>query len=194
MIKIGITGGIGSGKSIVSRLFEMLGIPVYIADAEAKKITSDSSEVKKKLTDLFGENTYPNGILDKQYLASIIFNNPVALSQTNAIIHPEVRKDFEKWANHQHVPVVAMEAAILFEAGFDKDMDKLIVVTAPTDIRIKRVTKRDNISKEKVMERINNQITDEDKIKQSDFQIINDDKIPIIPQICKIVDEIRAEY
>ncbi|MCL1943327.1 MAG: dephospho-CoA kinase [Candidatus Azobacteroides sp.] len=192
MIKIGITGGIGSGKSVVSKLFEIMGIPVYIADIEAKKITASSPEIKKQLTALFGEDLYSDGMLNKQRFASMIFNDKKALEQANGIIHPEVRKDFNRWAERQKKPVVAIETAILLEAGFEKETDRVIVVTAPVDLRVFRVVKRDKMPEEKVEERMNNQLSDNERIMYADDVIVNDDKTPVIPQVLKIFKQIAG--
>jgi dephospho-CoA kinase len=191
-VKIGITGGIGSGKSLISQFFEVIGIPVFIADAEAKRITAESEVVKAQLTELFGSKLFPDGILDKKLFASIIFNDKTALLRANAVIHPEVRKDFRQWVETQQSPVVAIEAAILFEGGFSNETDQIINVTAPSDLRLERVMKRDHVSEEKVLERINNQLSDEERNKRSDYIIVNDDVTPVIPQILKILSRIQS--
>ena len=191
MIKIGITGGIGSGKSIVSKLLEVLGIPVYIADVEAKKIVT-LPDIKKKLTNAFGKMLYINGELDKAYLASIIFNDKKSLQQVNSIIHPEVKKDFITWAEYQQKEMVGIESAILYEAGFEKEVDCIITVTAPLAIRIFRVMKRNNLSQEQVKDRINNQLSNEEKAKHANFIIINDDKRSVIPQVLNIVQQLSC--
>lgn len=194
MIKIGITGGIGSGKTIVSKLFELSGIPIYYADLEAKRITENSGEIKTQLTKLFGEDLYSGNTLNKKRFASIIFNDPRALQQAENIIHPKVREDFKQWADRQNKPIAGIEAAILFESGFDRDVDQIITVTAPIDIRIARVMNRDNTTKEKVLERISNQLSDQEKIKRSDYIIINDDRKPVIPQVPKILEKLNYSF
>lgn len=190
--KIGITGGIGSGKSLISELLEIIGIPVFIADIEAKRITATSESVKSRLIELFGKELYPEGILDKKLFASIIFNDKTALLQANEIIHPEVRTYFRKWVEKQTVPLVAIESAILFEGGFSGELDQIINVTAPPNTRITRVMKRDNISEMKVLERITNQLPEEERIRQSDYIIVNDDIKPIIPQVLNILSHISG--
>jgi len=192
MTTIGITGGIGSGKSIVSKLFELSGIPIYYADIEAKRITENSPEVRIQLTKLFGNDLYSgnSNTLNRQRFASILFNDAKALKQAENIIHPKVREDFKQWVEQQNVPIAGIEAAILFEAEFDREVDQIITVTAPSDIRIARVMSRDNAAKEKVLERISNQLPDEEKIKRSDFVIVNDDKTPVIPQVLDVINRL----
>lgn len=191
MITIGITGGIGSGKSTVSSIFSVLHIPTYIADIESKKLTATSPIIKEKLIALFGDSLYKNDALDKQLLASYIFTNKANLEAVNAIIHPEVDKHFCNWINaHSNSPLVAVEAAILFESGMDRFVDKIITVYTPIEERIKRVMSRDNVSKDKVLERINSQMSDEEKISRSDFVIYNDNSKSLISQVLTIIDSI----
>lgn len=196
MTTIGITGGIGSGKSIVSKLFELSGIPIYYADIEAKRITENSPEVRIQLTKLFGNDLYSgnSNTLNRQRFASILFNDAKALKQAENIIHPKVREDFKQWVEQQNVPIAGIEAAILFEAEFDREVDQIITVTAPSDIRIARVMSRDNAAKEKVLERISNQLPDEEKIKRSDFVIVNDDKTPVIPQVLDVINRLSLNF
>jgi len=193
MIKLGITGGIGSGKSTVSEIFSLCNVPVYIADIESKKLVASSPVIREKLIQLFGEELYTNGVLNKALLASHIFNDKNKLETVNTIIHPEVGIDFNKWIkNHSQYPIVAHEAAILFESGFDKMMDRILMVYTPLEIRIQRTMLRDNISREKVLERIQNQMPDEEKAKLSDFVIVNDNTISLIEQVTSIIKQIRS--
>ncbi|MFY9152128.1 MAG: dephospho-CoA kinase [Prolixibacteraceae bacterium] len=193
MIKIGITGGIGSGKSTACRIFSVLGIPVFEADLEAKRLMNTDPEIAFQLIRLFGEAVYlPDHTIDRKYLAGIVFNNPSLLAQLNQIVHPAVRKAFSDWCDKQDSPYVIHEAAILFESGFYKLMDKTIAVIANQDQRISRVLKRDHLSPELVMERIKNQWTDEERIKLADFLISNNDDELIVPQIVDIDKKIRA--
>lgn len=193
MIKLGITGGIGSGKSTVSEIFSICGIPVYIADIESKKLVVSSPVIQQKLTQLFGEELYTGGTLNKALLASHIFNDKNKLEAVNAIIHPEVGNDFNNWIKkHIEYPIVAHEAAILFESGFDKMMDKVVMVYTPLEIRIQRTMLRDNISREKVLERIQNQMPDEEKAKLSDYVIVNDNTISLIGQVTSIIKQLRS--
>ncbi|APY00637.1 dephospho-CoA kinase [Lacinutrix venerupis] len=175
MITVGLTGGIGSGKTTVAKAFEALDIPIYIADDEAKKLMNNSKVIRRKLIKLFGEEAYLNGTLNKPYLAKAIFNNKELLKTMNAIVHPKVGKHFVKWKNKQTAPYVIKEAAILFENGSYKNYDYIITVTAPEETRIKRVLKRDNSNIKKVKAIIANQWPDIEKIKLSDFVIENID-------------------
>ena len=191
MIKLGITGGIGAGKSVVASFLKATGIPVYIADDESKKLTSTSPRIKAQLIKLFGENLYAGGILNKALLASLIFENKDNLRVVNSIIHPEVMSDFEAWAmKHADKKLIAMEAAILFESGFDKTMDFIVTVTAPQEERIERLLKRNNVPREEILSRMSNQLPEEEKCKRSDFVIYNDNDRAIIPQIGNILDSI----
>lgn len=192
MIKLGITGGIGSGKSTVSEIFALCGIPVYIADVESKKLVATSSVICEKLIGLFGKELYEGGMLNKALLASHIFNDKEKLQTVNAIIHPEVEKDFRLWVeSHGQYEVVAHEAAILFESGFDALMDKIVMVYTPLEMRIQRTIKRDNTSYEKVLERIQNQMPDEEKAKLSDFVIVNDGTRSLIEQVLHITQQLK---
>lgn len=193
MIKLGITGGIGSGKSTVSEIFSLCGVPVYIADIESKRITESSSVVREQLIDLFGDELFAKGMLNKPLLASYIFNESSNLQKVNAIIHPEVKKDFYEWVNrHKECDIVAQEAAILYESGFDKLMDKIVVVYTPLDMRIQRTMQRDGVSREKVLDRIRNQMPDEEKVELSDFVIVNDGTISLVEQVLKIIQKLRS--
>ncbi|GAA4238016.1 dephospho-CoA kinase [Postechiella marina] len=173
MTIVGLTGGIGSGKTTVAKQFEALGIPVYIADIEAKKLMLRSKIIKRKLIQLFGSEAYINETLNKPLIASIIFKDKTYLQKMNAIVHPKVASHFKKWALKQNAPYVIKEVAILFENGGNKQCDLVITVTAPKAIRIKRVLSRDNTTKDKVEAIINNQWSDEEKIKNSHFVIDN---------------------
>ncbi|MDR1369778.1 MAG: dephospho-CoA kinase [Dysgonamonadaceae bacterium] len=191
MIKLGITGGMGSGKSVVISFLKAMGIPVYIADDEAKRITANSPVVKKKLTDCFGDEIFEEGVLNKTLFASLIFGNEDKLKKANAVIHPEVLKDFLSWSEKQDAPIIAMESAILFESGFDSFVDKVICVTAPEELCIERAIKRSGGSREDALKRIANQIPEQLKIVKSDFVINNDGIEAITPQIEKAVRKIR---
>lgn len=192
MTILGITGGIGSGKSTVSELFHICGIPVYTADDESKKLVATSPVIREKLIAMFGEDLYKDGILNKALLASYIFTDSEKLNKVNAIIHPEVEKHFENWvANHSGNKIVAHEAAILFESGFNRLVDKVVMVYAPLEIRMDRVMQRDNTSRELVEARINNQMSDEEKAKLSDFVIVNDGTCSLIEQVLKVLQQIK---
>ncbi|MFZ4105514.1 dephospho-CoA kinase [Flavobacterium sp.] len=171
---IGLTGGIGSGKTTVANYFKSKGIPVYISDIEAKKVMNFPEIINKIVTffgsEILGENNY----IDREKLASIVFNNPDKLKQLNAIVHPAVKKHFDKWVlNNDKFPYLIKETAILFESGSYKDCDSIISVSAPLETRISRVLERDKTTREKVLRRINNQLSDEERIAKSQYVIIN---------------------
>lgn len=170
---IGLTGGIGSGKTTIANHFMAAGIPVYIADDEARKIMQSSAiidEIKKT----FGSTIFENNVLNREKLSEIVFNNPEKLKQLNAIIHPAVKNHFGNWIlNHKNSPFIIYEAAILFESGSYKNCDLIITVTAPLELRIQRVIQRDKTTREKVLKRINMQWNDEQRISKSDFVIEN---------------------
>ena len=185
---IGLTGGIGSGKSTLSRLLNVMGIPVYIADTESKRLTESSPFIREKLTERFGKDLYKDGELDKALLASFIFENEDNRNFVNSVIHPVVRMDFEQWkAQHTQSPFLFIETAILFESGFAGSVDISITVAAPEDLRIRRVEERDGLSKASIVSRIRSQIPEEERIRRSDYVIYNDDKQAILPQIEKIL-------
>ncbi|UAB75383.1 MULTISPECIES: dephospho-CoA kinase [unclassified Mesoflavibacter] len=170
---VGLTGGIGSGKTTIANFFKELGVPIYIADTEAKALMNRSKVIKRKLIALFGDNAYQNGKLNRDFLSKQIFNNKDLLQKMNAIVHPKVASHFKRWVKKQEAPYVISEAAILFENGSYKKYDYIITVTAPEEVRLKRVMSRDSASKEKVKSVMNNQWKDEEKIKLSDYVIQN---------------------
>ncbi len=183
---IGLTGGIGSGKTTVAHFFSELGVPVFIADKEAKTI-SESKEVEPELLSLFGEKVYKEGKLDRKHIASRVFSNPDLLQKLNQIIHPRVQKKFEQWLKiHSKARYVIKEAAILFESGSYKQCFKVILVTAPQDVRIERVLKRDITDYDSVVQRISNQWSDEIKIPLSDFVIENINLLQTKSQVLEI--------
>jgi len=188
-IKIGLTGGIGSGKSVVSHLLKTMGIPVYIADDESKRITSTDTLIKQQLINLLGEEVYINGALNKNLLAAYIFSDAEHAKIVNEIIHPRVKEDFVKWvAKNSKYPVVAIESAILIEAGFTDEVDIVAMVYAPMDLRLQRLALRDSSSsKEQILKRIQSQMDDEKKKALADFVIVNDEQIPMIPQVIELV-------
>lgn len=185
--KVGITGGIGSGKSTVSKLFEFLGIPVYYADDEAKKLMVEDQNLIQELKDTFGKETYKDGKLNRAYLANLVFKNEKLLEKLNSIVHPALGRHYEQWHSDQiNVPYTIKEAAILFEMGAANHMDKVITVFAPAKLRINRVMERDKVSKESVEDRISKQMPDEEKVKKADFVILNDGSQSLIAQIIGI--------
>ena len=184
MVKIGITGGIGSGKSVVATLLSLSGVPVYIADEESKRLTNSSPVIRRALVDLVGEAVYDaDGKLDKLRLANFIFGQPEHLARVNAIIHPEVNRDFLDWSERQEKAFCAIESAILFESGFDRIVDVKLMVLAPLEIRLERAIARDHASREALERRIKSQMADEEKASRSDYVIHNDDRQALIPQV-----------
>lgn len=170
---IGLTGGIGSGKSTVANYFKELGVPVYIADLEAKKIM-EQPEIIREVQQIFDENVITDGKLDRKKIASIVFSNPEKLEKLNQIIHPKVKIDFKNWLDkHKSYSFILKEVAIIFETETEKEFDAIILVTAPETKRIERVMKRDNLTEAQIKERIKNQLSDEEKIKKSHFIIKN---------------------
>jgi len=194
-LTIGVTGGIGSGKTTVCKVFKLLGVPVFEADKTAKKLLDNDQQVKSGLIHLFGENIYtPNGTIDRKKLAGIIFNDKIQLSKMNALVHPAVRRNFKNWVKqHEHFPYVIHEAAILFESGFYKIMDYTILVTAPENERIERVMKRDKVSRQKVEERIKNQFPEEKKQELANLVLMNDNKNLLIPKIIEIDKKLKED-
>ena len=170
---VGLTGGIGSGKTTVANMFAELGIPIYNADIEAKKLTATSQTIRKKLIELLGKETYKEGVLDRKFMADRIFSDNELLQAVNAIIHPEVANHFKIWVAHQKSPYVIKEAAIIFESGAHLQYDLIILVTAPKKVRIQRVMSRDNSSQKEVEQRIANQWSDSKKSKLADIIIKN---------------------
>lgn len=183
MIKIGITGGIGSGKSVIANLLKIYNIPVYIADIESKRLTAVSPIIRQGLTTLLGHEVYTSSGLNRTFLASQIFNNADILKKVNAIIHPEVNKHYLTWVSEQNSLITAMESAILFESGFDKIVDICLMVYAPKEIRIQRAMSRENTTREEIIRRIDNQLDDEIKKERTDYIIYNDEQHALIPQI-----------
>ena len=172
---VGLTGGIGSGKSTVLEMFKTLGIPYYIADNEAKKLMNTSKVIKAKLISNFGDNAYTKDGLNRTYLADIVFNDKNKLKVINSIVHPEVHNHFKEFLKSQKCDYLLFENAILFENGSDKFCDYIITVTAPLETKIDRILKRDKTTREAILARINNQLSDKEKIKKSDFVIANID-------------------
>lgn len=196
MLKIGITGGIGAGKSTVCRLFEGLKIPVYYADDRAKWLMQHDEELVNKLKTAFGEDIYSaDGSLDRPKLANIVFNNPEALQKLNSITHPEVLEDGERWQRMQKLNgaiYTLKEAALLYESGSHEYLDKIIVVAADDESRIERVMQRDNCTREQVLARLNKQMPQADKIKLADWVIYNNDNDDIMAAVQKIHRQILA--
>ena len=193
MLKVGITGGIGSGKTTVCKIFELLGIPVFYADQAAKELMQHDEELKLKLMEKFGTDTYlPDGSINRTYLANIVFTDEAQLAALNAIVHPAVFSAFDQWLSKQSAQYVVKEAALLFESGSHQLCDFNVLVQAPEEIRIERVMKRDQITREQVMGRIAQQMSDEEKSKLADHLLMNDEKELLIPQIMNLHQKLLA--
>ncbi len=194
MIILGLTGGIGSGKSTIARIFEELGVPVYYADIEAKKFL-DEEPVKNELRKLWGNRVLDaENKVDKAVLASIVFKDEKELAKLNALIHPLLEEDFKQWVQKQNAaPYVVKEAAILFEAGFDKNVDRVLSVTAPVEQRIARVMERDHVNRQQVLDRVSKQWTDEMRAEKSDYIIRNSDTDMVLEQVFKLHEQLMHE-
>jgi dephospho-CoA kinase len=186
MYKVGLTGGIGSGKSTVAKIFEVLRIPVYYADDATKKIMNTDEELKASLIKNFGEQTYQNNQLNRSYLASVVFADKEKLELLNSLTHPATIRDANKWIQEQTSPYIIKEAALLFESGANEHLDHIVGVFAPQELRIKRTIVRDNITREEVWQRMNRQMDEEAKMKLCDSIIINDEQTLLIPQVLKL--------
>ena len=175
MMIVGLTGGIGSGKTTVAKLFKELGVPVYNSDLRAKKLMKNSREIRTAVIDLLGKDSYVLERLNKKYIADKVFSNKELLQKLNAIVHPAVRNDFLRWVKSKKTPYVIQEAAILFENSSYSNFDKIILVKAPKKVRLERILERDNGSKEEILARMENQWDDSEKIPLSDYIIENID-------------------
>jgi dephospho-CoA kinase len=192
VIKIGLTGGIGSGKSVVAKILSAMGYPVYYSDVRSKFITETDPEIRTGLIYLFGQEVFDEKGLNRSFLAKMIFNDDEKRLAVNQLIHPKVRADFDHWVEQQNSTIVFNEAAILFETGAYKRFDKNVLVSAPTEVKIKRVIKRDNTFREEVLSRMSKQWSDEKKIPLADIVIINDDRSPLIAQVEKMIVELNG--
>lgn len=191
MIKVGVTGGIGSGKSLVCKIIESIGYPVYHADIEAKKLSDTQLSVVESITQLFGKDIYVDGKLDRKRVASLVFSNNQMLEKLNAIIHPAVENHFKEWVlKNAQSQLVFQEAAILFESGAYKYVDQVVAVWAPKEIRIRRVAQRDELSVSEIENRMKNQIDEQELLNKSQFVIRNDEVEMLTPQVINIIDNI----
>lgn len=190
VLKLGVTGGIGSGKTSVCKVFTVLGIPVFLADQVAQEIMENEQDIINGINSIAGWNLYTEGRLDRKQLASLIFNDRDMLKKVNSLVHPVVLDHFLKWAGIQAAPFVIMEAAILFESGGAKMVDRIAVVVAPAEERISRVIARNTLSREQVIARMRNQMDDESAIRLADYVIHNSEKDMIIPAILKIHEDL----
>lgn len=191
MIIIGLTGGIGAGKSYIANEFSKKGIPIYNSDEQAKLLMNSHEIIRKKLIEKFGHDVYLKNSLNKAFLADKIFKNKALIEWVNNLVHPIVANHFEDWCHKQRNNIVIKEAAILIESGAYKQCDKLIVVTAPEETRLKRVCERDNMTPEQVKQRINNQILDSERLKYADFVINNDGTVVVEKEVNKILNALN---
>ena len=188
-LKLGVTGGIGSGKTTVCKVFSVLGIPVFSADDEAKRIQESDRDLQLKINSFAGRDLFPEGKLDRTELARLIFSNKELLEKVNSVVHPAVFQVFREWVIKQNTPYSIMDAAILFESGAFRMMDRIVTVVTPIEERIERLVRSKRLSREQVIERIKNQIDDESRISRSDFVIFNSENEMIIPAILGIHEE-----
>jgi dephospho-CoA kinase len=193
MFTVGLTGGIGSGKTTVCRVFSVLGIPVFNSDEQAKLLLQDDPVVKAAVVQLFGRSVYPAGKLDRKALAQLVFNDPKALAGLNAIVHPAVRRAFQEWAESQQAPYVINEAAILVETGAYRSFDRLITVEAPEDVRLARVMARDGSPEEQVRQRMANQATEAQRREVAHAVIENDGHSMVLPQVLALHEKFNQE-
>lgn len=192
MLKVGITGGIGSGKSTVCQVFETLGIPVFYADAAANHLTSNDPVVIGKIKELLGEDVYATGMLDRKKVGALVFADSSILQRMNAIIHPATIAYGKQWLGSQTTPYAIKEAAIFFESGSNTDMDVMLGVYAPQEVRIERIMKRNSISREQVLERMSKQMEEDKKMQLCDHIITNDGDTAIIPQVLQLHEILLA--
>ena len=191
MLRVGVTGGIGSGKSLVCQIIGNMGYPVYNADLEARNLTNTHPFIVSEIKKLFGERIYQKGSLNRKSLAKKVFSNAGLLSKLNDIVHPIGAEHFLKWVDeNSNSKLVFKEAAILFESGAFKQVDKTVAVWAPIDLRVERVCKRDGISKADVLQRMYNQISEEELLSRADYVIKNDEKELLVPQIYNLVEQL----
>ncbi|MBK7374450.1 MAG: dephospho-CoA kinase [Chitinophagaceae bacterium] len=190
MLRIGLTGGIGSGKSTVARVFEVLGVPVYYADDAAKRMMNEDEELKEKIRQQFGEAVYTDGKLNRKLLAEIVFNAPEKLNQLNALTHPATIADAERWMQSQTMPYCIKEAALIFESGAQEHLDHVIGVTAPAPLRIQRTMLRDGITREEVMARMDKQMDESIKMRLCRFVLVNDEQQLLLPQVLELHEKL----
>jgi dephospho-CoA kinase len=190
MLRIGLTGGIGSGKSTVARIFEVLGIPVFYADIETRRIMNEDENLKESLIKHFGAETYKDDQLNRSYIASVVFNDKEKLELLNSLTHPATMQYGQDWMLKQTTPYAIHEAALIFEANVNKRLDYVIGVRAPLKLRIKRTMDRDKVTEEEVLKRMNGQMDEDKKMKLCDFVLINDEKELLTPQVVQLHQEL----
>jgi dephospho-CoA kinase len=192
MLKIGLTGGIGSGKSTVAKVFETLGIPVYYADDAAKRLMHEDAALQLKIQEQFGEAAYTNGQLNRKYIADIVFTSPEKLELLNSIVHPATLQDAERWMQQQTTPYAIKEAALIFESGAQEHLDYVIGVYAPTPLRIQRTMQRDGVTREEVIARMDKQIDETIKMRLCDFVVTNNEQELLTPQVVALHQQLLA--
>jgi dephospho-CoA kinase len=193
ILRVGITGGIGSGKSTVSKIFELLGVPVFYADDAAKKLLNEDPALKEKIIAHFGKESYQQGILNRPYISTIVFNNPAQLTLLNSIVHPATIADAEQWMQRQTTSYAIKEAALIFESGAEKWLDTVIGVSAPRQLRIQRVMQRDNTTETEVVARLDKQMDEDKKMALCDYIIFNGEQQLVIPQVVKLHSILRQK-
>lgn len=192
IITVGITGGIGTGKSMICRIISIMGYPVFYSDTEAKEILSADANVRNQIIQSFGEESYLGEKPNTLFLAEVVFKNQQKLEKLNQIVHPAVRQKFKIWAQNQNSPVVFNEAAVLFESGSHRNFSKTVLITSPTELRIERLLKRDESTLEKIKSRMQNQWSDDKKIPLADFVITNDEHSLIVPQVLSLLQKLKS--
>ena len=192
VLKIGLTGGIGSGKSTVAQLFEVLGIPVYYADIEAKKLMNENTGLRQAIIENFGKEAYTDEVLNRKYISSIVFSDPLKLELLNSIVHPATRKDGENWMHRQRTVYAIHEAALIFEANVSDRLDYVIGVSSPKELRIKRAMERDNVTRDEILMRMTKQLDEKIKMSKCDFVLVNDEQHLLIPQVLELHEKLIA--
>lgn len=193
MISIAITGGIGSGKTFVSNLLKNRGIPIYNSDDEAKRLMHTDEGIRQDLVSLLGEDAYIDGALNKSLVASYLFVDSRNADRINAIVHPRVKADFHRWLMaHQEEEIAGLECAILYEAGFEDTVDKVVMIYAPEALRVERAMKRDNVTEKQIRARIAAQLPDEEKLRRADYVVHTDGSLPLEDQLSALISELKA--
>lgn len=192
VVKLAITGGIGSGKSVVSRMMNVLGVPVYDCDSSAKRLMVSDEFIVSELKRMFGEDCYEDdGTLNRQYIASCIFTDKQNIKRVNSLVHPAVKRDFERWAEQQGTDIVAVETAILYESGIVESVDKVLVVWAEKETAIRRTIERSGMNRSQVVSRMENQMSVDDLLLLSDYSLYNDGEEPLLPQVMDLITQLK---